>query len=364
MRYLGFLFIAVFAIVALVGCDSHDESSTVVTPSSTPAMQKVDVGSLGSGASQQTLFAGQTINAGVVIYDDVDTDGDNLVDALKITYATSNGWELTEVHFFIGAALSEMPTNKSGNPQIGLFPYKSGNIAGQTSYSITIPFSALGFSCPGPEDYYVAAHASLRKPLAGGGYQTETGWGNGQRLVQRGNWAMYNLIYITCDLPPTPPTEATSETAFAFDGDQNGCFQNYAEFISNPNRWGWTNGPLAANSNPYSFPIYAGAGQCDISKGTLVGYLSVSYNGSSAVVTYTVAGSNPTTGLPYSLEEVHLYVGSEEFPRNKQNEFTIAPGQYPKKASELSGQTYTFTVNNLSGDVYVIAHAVVHGFPK
>lgn len=346
-----------FTILFFTGCQSENSIDEIAGPT----LQKVEVGQLGSGISSQTLYAGQTINAGTVSYDDIDTNNDNQVDALQITYSTTGGWELTEVHFFIGNALSDMPTNKSGNPQIGLFPYVSGNIAGQTSYSITIPFSTLGFSCPGPEDYYVAAHASLRKSLGGGSYQTETGWGNGQRLVQRGNWAMFNLIYITCD--PQPPTnlQAATETAFAFDGDLMGCFQNYPEYLDNPMRWGWTNGPYGSGS--YTWPIYAGAGLCDISKGTLVGNLTVNYTGSSATVTYTLSGNNPTTGLPYSLKEVHLYVGNNEFP-TKNGEFTISPGQYPKKASGLDGQTYSFTVNNLSGSIYVIAHAVVYGFPQ
>jgi hypothetical protein len=254
-----------------------------------------------------------------------------------------------------------MPVNKSGNPQIGLFPYKSGDITGSTTYSIVIPFTTLNFSCPGPDDYFVAAHAAVRKPLSGGTFQTETGWGDGQRLVQRGNWAMYNMIYISCDQAPPKPVSSATETAFAFDGDQSGCFQNYSAFIDNPNRWGWTNGTYGTGN--YSWDIYAGAGQCDITKGTKVGVLTMNYTGTTATVTYSLSGTNPSTGLPYSLKEVHLYVGSEEFPRDKQGDYTIAPGQYPKKASSLSGQTYTFNVTGLSGNVYVIAHAVVDGFP-
>ncbi len=265
------------------------------------------------------------------------------------------------VHFFVGSSLSEIPVTKSGNPQVGLFPYKSNNLAGQTTYSFTIPFATLCFTCPGPEQYIVAAHAAVRKLLSNGTYQTETGWGDGQRLVQRGNWAMSNIIFISCDLT-NPPPQASTETAFAFDGDQNGCFQNYSDFISNPNRWGWTNGPLSVGN--YNFPVYAGAGQYDLSKGILVGNLAVNYTGSTATFTYSVSGTNPTTGVPYSLREVHLYAGNEQFPRNNQNEFTIAPGQYPKKASGLNSQTHTFTVNNLAGNIYVIAHAVVYGFPQ
>ncbi|MBM3431430.1 MAG: hypothetical protein FJX92_00325 [Bacteroidetes bacterium] len=152
---------------------------------------------------------------------------------------------------------------------------------------------------------------------------------------------MYNQIFITCDVIANPPAAATTETAFAYDGDQSGCFQNYSLFLDNPQRWGWTNGPYAPGS--YSFKIYAGAGQCDLSKGIHVGDLLVNYSGSTATVAYNLFGTNPTTNVPYSLREVHLYIGNEEFPKitngAQAGEYTIAPGKYPFKASGLTGQT-------------------------
>ena len=328
---------------------------------------KVVIGSSTSEISSQILYAGQSINAGSVSYDDIDTNNDQIDDALKVTFETRDGWELTTIHFFIGGSLSELPVNKSGNPQPGQFPYKYENLGGITSYSITIPFSSIGFSCPNSqiEDYFVSAHAGLRKLTSSGGYQTETGWGDGQRLVQRGSWAMFNVIYISCDETKDPP-KTTTETAFAYDGDQSGCFQNFSEFIDNPSRWGWTNGPYP--NGTYSFQIYSGAGQCDITKGQLVGKLELKYTGSTVTATYTLSGTNPKTGIPYSLKEVHLYLGNDFFPKIKSGaqagEFTIAPGKFPYKAADLSDQTYTFTINNVTGDIYVIAHAVVDGFPQ
>ncbi|MEY3405653.1 MAG: hypothetical protein RL161_1083, partial [Bacteroidota bacterium] len=73
-------------------------------------------------------------------------------------------------------------------------------------------------------------------------------------------------------------------------------------------------------------------------------------------------------GLPYSLREIHLYAGNNLFPviQNGQQvgQYTIAPGKFPHKAGNLTGPSYSLTVNNLSGDIYIIAHAVVHGFPQ
>ncbi|MGB5896309.1 MAG: hypothetical protein WBG58_19190 [Ignavibacteriaceae bacterium] len=356
MKYI-ILLISVFAVLSFTGCENDNNS--INGPDS---LEKVTIGN--TGVNTQQLTAGQSIDAGTVTYNDIDSDGDGAVDALEVCYNTTNGWELQEIHFWIGSSISDFPTTKSGNPKVGLFPYKSGDITGETSYCFTIPFYDLGFSCPGPEDYYVAAHASVRKDNGGGSYQTETGWGDGDRIKERGNWAMFTYITIACDGTPPPPVESSCETAFAFDGDDAGCFQNYEEYLDNSMRWGWTNG--AYGEGTYSFDIYAGAGLCDYSsKGTLVGTLDVVYSGGTATVTYNISGTNPTTGLAYTLEEVHLYVGNDEFA-TKNGDFTLAPGQYPNKASELADGTisYTFTVNNLTGDIYVVAHAVVCGFPK
>ena len=51
------------------------------------------------------------------------------------------------------------------------------------------------------------------------------------------------------------------------------------------------------------------------------------------------------------LEEVVTAVGDSA---------TVAPGQYPLIDDELEGGTtsYTFQVNDLSGPIYVVAHAV------
>jgi hypothetical protein len=120
------------------------------------------------------------------------------------------------------------------------------------------------------------------------------------------------------------------------------------------NRWGWTNGPLRAPAdggiNSYSFDIYAGAGQCDVNKGTLVGWLTVYYDGSSATVMY-----NAFDG--FNFEETHLYIGSEPLAQDVNGNYSIAPGQYT-----VTGSDTQYVIDGLSGDIYIVAHAVVSGF--
>lgn len=305
--------------------------------------EMVETGSVGmklasveGGEYCTTLVAGQSIDAGTVCAKVAD-------DNLLLTFSTANSWELTEAHAWIGTSLADMPQTSKGAPKIGNFPYNSGDISGATSYTFTVPLSSLGGEpavCG--QNFYVAAHAALRKPDSTGGYQTETGWGAGSSMPK--SWAMYFMITLRCDddLPP----QKECETAFAFGGDLAVPFTG----LMDTPRWGWSNGPLGPGS--YTFDLYAGAGQNDLSKGTLVGKVAVTYDGSVATVVYTVSSG-------YTMDETHLYAGSASLPQNSDVELTVAPGQYGNNHDLTDASNDTFTVTGLSGDVFVIAHAVV-----
>lgn len=123
------------------------------------------------------------------------------------------------------------------------------------------------------------------------------------------------------------------ETAFARGDNGDTCF------IGNGfNRWGWTIGPLEDGSEE-SYEIYAGAGQCDTDKGVLVGTVDISYVDGDVSVVYNIKDG-------YVATETHTYAGSTMFPTAKNGKETVAPGQY-------------YIEEDLSGDIYVIAHAVV-----
>ncbi len=141
------------------------------------------------------------------------------------------------------------------------------------------------------------------------------------------------------------------ETLFAFGSDNpSTCFMD-----NGSSRWGWTIGPLEGGY--YTFELYAGAGQCETVKGTSVGTLSVDFDADTGIaeVVYTMADG-------FVLNETHLYVGSDPYPLDNNGNPTVSPGQFPNKNDELneaSGDSYT--VSDLSGPIYVIAHGVVCG---
>ena len=147
------------------------------------------------------------------------------------------------------------------------------------------------------------------------------------------------------------------ETSFATSNDNlSSCFTG-----DGFNRWGWSVGPLS--SGDYHFDIYAAAGQCDISKGNLAGTLEVSYNANTGTATVNY---NANSG--YGFTETHLYIGNEPYPmvkRGKKLKATVAPGQYPFQNTDLDKvSSDSYTVENLSGEIYIIAHAVVCDAPE
>jgi hypothetical protein len=280
------------------------------------------------GAECHRMLAGQHIDVGEVCVE-VDKEKKELL----VTYNTENGWELTEAHLWTGLDLNGMPKSRNGNPMIGNFPYNSGNISGADAHTFAVPLEkAFGTAelCDVPG--FLAAHAALRKENGSGGYQTETGWVDGERLTQRGSWAMYSSITFTC--PPEPVIvsvgERECETAYAF-GDTN-----FKELLESP-RWGWQ---ITLKEDQRTEPIYAGAAQNDVNKGTKVGELNIVRNGDWLTVSYDID--------PALLDDTHLYVG--ELPLSD-----TAPGQY---SDETGLKKYTRFVGNAS-TLYVVAHAVV-----
>lgn len=255
--------------------------------------------------------------------------------------------ELGELHLWVGNNLANVPSNNQGIPIPGQFPH-SIDLTGQglTTYTFTIPFSSISISdvtqvCN--TILYIFAHASVCD---------ETAWGGDKpvNVGQPGRWYYYGEYSICCDFGPPPVCD--QKTAFAKGGwvfvtDKKSNPENLPSLNLIRNRWGWAINLLSTGT--YTYEIWAGAGLNKTANGYLVGTLTVNWNGSQAVVTYTMY-----TG--YLLKEVHLYA-EDARPT------IVAPGQYGHPDYFDPGiNTYTFTVplSDSNGDgVWLIAHAVV-----
>ncbi len=167
-RYIVLLMLALAFATASCGAGSADTSRGAVTPP--PTTER------GTSALTDTLWAGQTINAGNLY---VSNDDFNLY----ITYATSGGWELVETHLAVADELSGIPQTKKGNPIPGQFPYATDHDPAVTTYTYVIPLADLGFIPDGK--VVIAAHAK-----AVNGTQGETIWAGSLPFPGR-NWATY-----------------------------------------------------------------------------------------------------------------------------------------------------------------------------
>lgn len=142
--------------------------------------------------------------------------------------------------------------------------------------------------------------------------------------------------------------EESCETLFAIGGEDNStCFLD-----DGFNRWGWTIGPLTGGD--YTFDLYSGAGQCDTDKGTLVGSLSVNYDETLETIEIDF-----TMQEGYTLNETHLYVGNDPYPTGQNGQNTVAPGQYPYQNQLDGASSDSYSLEGISGEIYVIAHGVV-----
>ncbi len=141
------------------------------------------------------------------------------------------------------------------------------------------------------------------------------------------------------------------ETAYARAGNGR-CFD-----MDGFSRWGWTNKISRTEVADYSWSIFAGAGQCNISKGAHVGNLIVTNNGSILTIQYDIFDG-------FEITEAHLYIGCDKYPTGANGKPTVANGQYPYQPAVTTGGTapVVMDVSNFScDDLYVIAHAVTCG---
>jgi len=154
-------------------------------------------------------------------------------------------------------------------------------------------------------------------------------------------------------MPREPSKGVTCQSAYAYlNAESSVCFSN----MGYPGSWGWSNGLLPPSDEDYSLGMYAFAEGCQISKGLMVGSLSVSNRGGGEVaVRYETAPS-------YWLKEVNTYIGTRWLP-SVDGKQTVDPDLYPLQQRLGSEVSHTVTAPLSNGEpVVVVAHATVCGF--
>ncbi len=167
-------------------------------------------------ATTVTLFAGQTIDAGTVT---VSNDANNLY----VTFTTSGDWWLDTTHLHVATTASDVPAARNGNPIPGQFDYQTDHDPRVQTFTYTVAKSAIeGFDPDVSGSLVIAAHAALVR-IVDGEEVTETGWGDGPRFVDKGNWGTYiEYEWQECNGGPGEYDEVG--TAYAYGGDDATCF--------------------------------------------------------------------------------------------------------------------------------------------
>jgi len=146
-------------------------------------------------------------------------------------------------------------------------------------------------------------------------------------------------------------TETVS--AFAFGPTCFHQFDENADGLEDFSSWGWSIGPLSELSHQYTFPLYAHAADCDVTRGELVGALDILYCDGNATFTFSTING-------FELERAQLYAGGDMLPRGPDDRFTITPEEFPFVGFVGGGKTTTsLVVEDLAGEIFVVAHANV-----
>jgi hypothetical protein len=335
-------------LFGVFGCEKDSPLSSDNSVGTIDSQMLAKVSANGGETQIADLIANRTLDVGDVSFDDVDLDNDGTADALQVCYTTTGGWELVSTDLWIGHSLSDMPDTRKGDPKPCRFPYHSRRIS-DTSWCVTIPFEGIAYQCGDSSAWYVAAHAVVKKVEGKRKHRTANAWSGDTRFREkRGHWATFTTIVIDCDRPVEPPPVLT-HPAFAYSPADNAtCFLDMGQ-----SQWGWTN--FIAEPGTYTHLLYADATMCNAANGTVVGTVTVVYDGSTATVTFETTG-------PYNMNQTAVYVGPDEMAFDQYGNFTADPNLFPYVHTVSSVTTDTYTITDVSAPFFFVAHAAVGGF--
>lgn len=118
-------------------------------------------------------------------------------------------------------------------------------------------------------------------------------------------------------------------------------------------QWGWTNGALGPDETFMStYELWTNVDGCDVEGATKVGIMKLHYYQGTATAAITMFDG-------YTIKESRLYIGNDMLPKDG-GVYTADPADYPYVHTGLGGAANdTFTVNGLSGNIYIIAYVVL-----
>jgi hypothetical protein len=192
------------------------------------------------------LTAGQTTPVGGLYVQNDD-------ETLFVSYETTDGWLLDEVHLHVACSREDIPSNGGGNVVPGQFDWSESFSPGVTAHTFVIPLSSLSCAPECGDELTLAAHAAVSNPDTGG---AETAWGStfdpndppadaASYAFGGARWGWYAPYVLSCCVGEDPPGDD--------DDDDDGTFPG--ETVYGPDS-GWSYGGSGGRgSETYVIPL-------------------------------------------------------------------------------------------------------------
>lgn len=200
-------------------------------------------------------------------------------------------------------------------------------------YAVTFNTSVLEEGCM-PGTGGVLAAATTRTPA-----------------IRSDNAALPGYLFVPGPVCTCLPPMKTCEAAFAVAAGRAEDFGEFQFAEGGHNGWEWTNGPFEEGVHELELRVLRDPRHPD--QQILVGMLYLFYRAGMATLTHDMDDN-------YRLEAVELYVGSGPLPRDAPGNVSAVSARFPYREDDLGGVgDHTLVVYDLSGPIYVVAHAVV-----
>lgn len=338
----------------------------------------------------RTIKAGQHTEVGNIFISNSETK-------LFVTYdLTGTDWWLSETHLFAGD-LNEAPFTKSGNPQMGQFPYHGQHDLTQ-EYTFCISIENTD------DPVSIIAHAVVVQKQDGQTIANETAFGEGETKFSGNRWG-WIIEYQPADCEDESNNDDDNEegtndddtdneedgnsedsssedesTANGDNGTNNGqedsgntygCMDAFVYnneeqsscMLPDFGQWGWTN-LVYQNSEHwvpggvnYTYPLYASAFQCDTSNSMLVGEMKLNIQGGDGKLYASVEIT--LTNPDLSITDVNLYFGNTKYPLDDTGKETISFEKFDFSLTDLNQDNFSASWIEWDPESYFIAHVGV-----
>lgn len=250
----------------------------------------------------------------VMVFNDAET--------LTVRFISSDPEGLIQARVEIADNFGQFPANGGGN----LPPGQMGEVikvGGDWFAQITFPLSSFANF---EDNCLLIAPMAIFKENRGEHWAGDQTSGN-----ENHPWRYFSYCIQQCE-PVIEEPVRICESAYMFSDDNS----TLNTFYPKPANWGWYL-EYDVNNAQGSYPLYAAAGQNDISKGIHVGDVYISLNSDGSVHPEIVMLGE------YELQAQHIFVG-DELPVGKRP----GPGHYTNTGD-----------GNGDGKVYIVVHAEV-----